>query len=125
MKREIEFAEKKIMAGAEFVIAPPVYDVDWFAKFMEGAGSLGVPVIPTVFLLKSVGIARYISINEPSAHLPEDLITRIRKSSDRANECVKIAGDTIKSLKALSQGVQIDALGWEHVIPAILEHAGM
>jgi len=125
MKREIEFAEKKILAGAEFVITPPVYDIDWFAKFMEGAGGLGVPIIPTVFLLKSVGIARYISINEPSAHLPEGLITRIRTSSDRTTECVKIAGETIKNLKGISQGVQIDALGWEHIIPSILENAGL
>ncbi len=125
MKREIEFAEKKILAGAEFVIAPPVYDLDWFVKFMESAGALDVPIIPTVFLLKSVGIARYISINEPSAHLPEDLIARIRTSSDRTTECVKIAGETVRTLKGLSQGVQIDALGWEHIIPAILEHAGM
>lgn len=125
MKQEIELAEKKIAAGAEFIIAPPVYDLDWFAKFMQGAKTLSVPIIPTVFLLKSVGIARYISVNEPSAHLPEDLITRIRTASDRTSECVKIAGETVLGLKSLCQGVQIDALGWEHVIPDILAHAGI
>jgi 5,10-methylenetetrahydrofolate reductase len=62
---------------------------------------------------------------EPGAHISEDLIKRIRKSPDREMECIRIAGEMIAELKGLAQGVKIQTLGWEHRLPAILDHAGM
>jgi len=35
------------------------------------------------------------------------------------------AGETIKQLKGLVQGVQIVTLGWEHRLPSILDYAGL
>ncbi len=122
---QIELAEKKVAAGAQFIISPYVFDMDRFVAFMEKAKGLGVPIIPTVFLLKSVGIARYMANYEPGAHISEQVIKRIRKSSDREMECIRIAGETIASLKEIAQGVKIQTLGWEHRLPAILDQAGL
>ena len=122
---QIELAEKKVAAGAQFIISPYVFDMDRFASFMGKAKGLGVPIIPTVFLLKSVGIARYMANYEPGAHISEQVIKRIRKSSDREMECIRIAGETIASLKEIAQGVKIQTLGWEHRLPAILDQAGL
>ena len=122
---QIELAEKKVAAGAQFIISPYVFDMDRFVSFMEKARGLGVPIIPTVFLLKSVGIARYMANYEPGAHISEQVIKRIRKSSDREMECIRIAGETIASLKEIAQGVKIQTLGWEHRLPAILDQAGL
>ena len=123
--KELSFAQKKIEAGAQFVITPPVYDLDRFTANMDAFKTLGVPIIPTVFLIKSVGIARYISTYEPGAHISEDLIKRIRKAPDIETECLKIAGEIIVGLKEISQGVQIVTLGWEYRLPAILDYAGI
>lgn len=125
MEKELESASKKIEAGAQFVICPPVFDVDVFSSFMEKAKGLGVPVIPTVFLLKSVGVARYMAANIPGCHISEEMIKRIRKAPDRVTECIRIAGETVAALKGIAQGVQIVTLGWEHRLPAILDHAGL
>lgn len=125
LSRELELAREKIASGAQFLITPPVFDMDHFTAFIEKAGALGVPIIATVFLLKSVGIARYMATNEPGIHISEQLIQRIRKSPDRENEGVRIAGETIDRLKAVAQGVQLITLGWEYQIPAILDHAGL
>jgi 5,10-methylenetetrahydrofolate reductase len=57
--------------------------------------------------------------------LPEEVIRRIRQAKDRDAECVAIAGEMIRSLKDLSQGVKISALGWEDKLPAILDSAGL
>jgi methylenetetrahydrofolate reductase (NADPH) len=122
---ELSLARKKIEAGAQFVITPPVYDLDRFATNMDAFKTLGVPIIPTVFLIKSVGIARYIANYEPGAHISEDLIKRIRKAPDTETECLKIAGEIIVGLKEISQGVQIVTLGWEYRLPAILDYAGI
>lgn len=125
MDKELELAQKKVEAGAKFVITPSVFDLEHFSQFMTKAKTLGVPIIPTVFLLKSVGIARYMATYEPGAHISEDLIKRIRKAPDREMECIRIAGETIVGLKKLAQGVRIQTLGWEYRLPAILDQAGM
>lgn len=122
---ELELVRRKVKAGAKFVVTPAVFDVTRFEAFMGKARDLGVPIIPTVFLLKSVGAARYIATNEPGAGISEDLIRRIRTSSDREMECLRIAGETAAALKGLAQGVRIVTLGWEHRIPTILDCAGL
>ncbi len=122
---ELETAQKKVDAGASFIITPPVFDLAHFAASAEKIKALGVPVIATVFLLKSVGIARYIATNEPGARISEETIKRIRKSPDRETEGLRIAGETIAGLKNLVQGVHIVTLGWEHQLPAILDYAGL
>lgn len=125
MEKELELARKKVQAGAQFIITPPVFDVDRFTSFLDKAAGLDVPVIATVFLLKSVGIARYMATNLPGMHISEDLIKRIRKAPDRVNECIRIAGETVAALKEHARGVQIVTLGWEYRLPAILDHAGL
>jgi 5,10-methylenetetrahydrofolate reductase len=123
LDQELEKARKKVEAGAQFILTPSVFDLDRFTSFLNKAKSLGVPVIPTVFLLKTVGIARYMATYEPGAFIPEQLIKRMRQSKNRDMEGFVIAGETIKQLKSLVQGVQIVTLGWEHRLPTILDYA--
>jgi len=123
LDQEIEKAQKKIEAGAQFILTPSVFDMDRFSSFLKKAKELGVPIIPTVFLLKTVGIARYMATYEPGAFIPEQLIKRMRQSKNREMEGFVIAGETIKHLKGLVQGVQIVTLGWEHRLSTILDYA--
>lgn len=125
LEREVAFAAQKVAAGARWLLTPPVYDVARFAAFYERVKGLGVPVVPTVFLLKSLAIAQYIANSEPGANISDDLIRRIRKSSDREQEGIHIAGETVAALKSMVQGVLVQTLGWEHKLPAILDVAGL
>jgi methylenetetrahydrofolate reductase (NADPH) len=118
---ELELAKKKVNEGAQFMVTPPVFNIPAFTYFLEKARALGVPVIATVFLLKSVAIARYISTNVPGPPIPEEMITRIKKAPDRITECIAIAGELITKLKELCQGIQIVTMGWENRLPAILD----
>ena len=125
MAAVLDGARSKIEAGAGYLVLPPVFNVDRAMPFIEAVKALGVPVIATIFLIKSVGVARYMSVNDPSAHITEDIIKRIRKASDRETECLRLAGETIAKLKKKVDGVKIETLGWEHRLPAILDHAGI
>lgn len=116
-------AEKRVKAGASYIIVPPIYDVPGSANLLTRVNELGVPVIATVFLLKSLAIAQYITNSDPGAGISNDLIRRIRKSSNREQEGIKIAGETIQALKENTQGVLIQTLGWEHKLPEILDVA--
>ncbi len=125
LDKELAAAAEKIDAGASFLITPPVFDLEKFAAFMKKAKGLNVPVIPTVFLIKSLAIAQYIVNSEPGANISDDLIRRIRKSSDRELEGIKIAGETVAALKDMADGVMLQTLGWEHKLPEILDIAGL
>jgi methylenetetrahydrofolate reductase (NADPH) len=125
LAEELAAAQKKVAAGARYILSPPVFDVQQFTSFYNRVKELNVPVIPTVFLLKSLAIAQYIANSEPGAHISDELIRRIRKSADREQEGIQIAGETIAALKSLAQGVLIQTLGWEHKLPAILDVAGI
>ena len=125
LEEELVAVQAKIDAGASFVITPPVFDLEKFKTFMDKIEPFSVPVIPTVFLIKSLAIAQYIAASEPDASISDDLIRRIRKSSDRELEGIKIAGESLIGIKDLAQGVMLQTLGWEHKLPEILDMAGM
>jgi len=114
-------AQEKVKAGASYIIVPPIFDVAGNTELLSRVNELGVPVIVTVFLLKSLAIAQYIANSEPGSGISNDLIRRIRKSSNREQEGIKIAGETILALKENTQGVLIQTLGWEHKLPEILD----
>ena len=123
LEAELKLVQKKVKEGAQFLVTPPVFNIPVFEDFMKKAKPLGIPVIATVFLLKSVGVARYIATNVPGAHMPDEMIIRLRKSPDRITECVTIAAELVKSLKEICQGVQLVTMGWENRLPAILDAA--
>jgi methylenetetrahydrofolate reductase (NADPH) len=125
LDEEMDQAKRKIDAGAQFVVTPPVFDPRRFADDLEKLARLKVPVMATVFLIKSVAVARYIAANEPGAHISEESIRRIRKASDREFEALKIAGETVAELRRMVQGVVIQTMGWEHRLASILDTAGL
>lgn len=125
LEEEFKAAKAKIDAGAQYIMVPPIFDMAYYIQIIDRFKSLNVPVIATVFMLKNVGMARYISINEPGAKLSESLIKQIRKAKDRETECIRIAGEMVTALKDHAQGVKISASGWEDRLPAILDCAGL
>jgi len=121
---ELEEMNKKIEAGAGFFITPPLFDVASIEPFMKRADRRKTIIIPTVLLLKSLGMARYIARNMQDVYVPEELIERIRKSPDKVRECIRIAGELVKILKQEGfGGVLLATLGWEHKLPEILGYA--
>lgn len=117
-------ADQAAQKGAAFLVAPPVFDLEAFREFLDQAQDSGVPVIASVLLLKSVGMARYLNQNLPGSNISEEVIRRIRSASDRPAECVKIAAETVQALKSLCGGALLVTAGWEARLPEILQAAG-
>ncbi len=118
---EIAEMDKKIAAGAEFFITPPVFDLQPLARFKKRTAEKNAKIIPTVLLLKSVGMARYIDRHMDNVSVPDNLIARIQKAPDKSRECVQIASELIAAIKdAGYHGVHISTIGWEEKLPNIL-----
>jgi len=119
---ELEEMNQKIEAGTRFFITPPIFETESLKAFMKRVDRKQTVIIPTVLLLKSLGMARYVARNMPNVAIPEALIERIRKSPDKVRECTRIAGELVKALKQEAfDGVLLATLGWEDKLPEILE----
>jgi methylenetetrahydrofolate reductase (NADPH) len=124
LKAELADLDQKIAAGARFFTTQPVFDVEALESFRKQVGSRQAAIIPTVLLLKSVGMARYIN-RHLEMKIPEEYINRIQKAADRVRECVQIAAEFAAAIKEKGfPGVLIATIGWEDKLPSILGAAG-
>src|SRR3989304_3436178 len=117
--------EKKVRAGAEFFQTQAVFAAERFAAFMATARGFGVPVIAGVILLKSAKMARFMNQNIPGIRVPDDLIKQMEGSKDKEGTSAEIAARLVRDLRGLAAGVHIMAMGWEHLIPRVLETSGL
>lgn len=125
---EVELAalDQKMAAGARFFITPPIFDLTVLDRFVNRLGDRRAYLIPTVLLLKSVGMARYIDRHLEHIEIPAETIRRLQNAPERVRECVQIAAELIAALKARQvSGVNIATIGWEDKLPQILSAAGM
>ena len=121
---EMEHLEKMIAGGVDYVITNPVFDLRRFEQFIKRVDTSKIAVLPTILLLKSAGMARYIDRNMRGISIPQDMIRRIQKAPDKVQECVRIAAETLKQVKAMEMaGVLISTVGWESKLPLILNEA--
>jgi len=117
-----EEMDQKREAGAQFFITPPLFDISTIEPFLKRVEGTKSKLIPTVLLLKSLGMARYISRNVSSTFIPDALIQRLQKAPDKVSECIKIASEMVVTLKKEGFcGVQLSTIGWEDKLPEILK----
>jgi methylenetetrahydrofolate reductase (NADPH) len=123
---ELESLRKMREKGVRFVVTTPVFDLHRFQQFVKRIDLSEVALIPTVMLLKSAGMARYIDRNMKSISIPPELIRDIQKAPDKPGHCIKIAAGLITSLREMGMaGVMISTLGWEDKLPMVLDEARM
>jgi methylenetetrahydrofolate reductase (NADPH) len=112
--------EKKIRLGVDFFFTSSVYDVSLLETFVKKVAHFKVPIIVGITLLKSVGMARYVNKHVEGASIPDAIIDK-----DKREASVEVASDLIKALRPLCQGIQIIPIGWENLVPALLDRCGL
>ena len=123
---ELEEMNRKREAGAEFFVSPPLFDIAAIEPFLKQIDRRKVNLIPTVLLLKSLGMVRYIDRNLDHIHVPGALIDRIQKAPDKVRECIRVAAEMISTLKEEGfKGVLISTMGWENRLPEVLGGFGI
>ncbi|MFC1494778.1 methylenetetrahydrofolate reductase [Thermodesulfobacteriota bacterium] len=119
---ELEKLEKKIDCGIEFIVTNPIFDIHSFKQFTKRVEKMPVAVIPTVLLLKSAGMARYIDRNIKNIAIPSEMIREIQKAPDKQKQCIQITAELINEIKGMGMaGVMISTAGWEDKVPKILD----
>ncbi len=122
---------KKVKAGADFIQTQAVYDVPKFARYMEMVCERGldkqVHILAGVIPIRSVGMARYMRDYVSGVSVPDEIITRLEKAEKVKDEGVKIILEIIEQLKEIPgvHGLHIMAVGWEDIVPEMVERAGL
>ncbi len=117
--------EKKIAAGAEFFQTQAVYDIKVFENFLDKTKHLKTKIMAGIVLLKSAGMARYMNKNVAGVSVPDDLIKEMEETKDKTSQSVEIASRLIKKLRPLCDGVHIMPIGWDKVVPKVLDASGL
>lgn len=125
LEPEIIKMEKKIAAGADFFQTQVIYDLRVFEKFLEQTKHLKVPIMAGVILLKSASMARFINKHVPGVCIGDDLIKEMEETKNREASSIEIASRFIKKVKPFCQGVHIIPVGWDNIVPAVLDAAGI
>ena len=121
LEKELDLMAQKSEAGVGFFITPPVFEIDAIAPFMEKVDLKKNRVLPTVMLLKSVGMARYLA-RHLNLTISKDLINRLMRAPDKPMESLTIATEIIAAAKAAGfAGVMISAMGWEDKLQKLLD----
>jgi methylenetetrahydrofolate reductase (NADPH) len=119
--------EKKIEAGAKFFQSQAIYEPEKFEGFMNRVQKYKVPILAGIVVLKSAGMAKFMNANVAGISVPESMIEEIGKvkTENRKGKAVEIAARIIRQVKPFCQGVHIMPLGWDELVPKIIEEAGL
>jgi len=120
---------KKVKAGADFIQTQGVFDVEKFRRFMdmvrERELDKRVHILAGVIPMKSAAMARYMRDYVSGVEVPDELVRRMEDAKDARREGMKICLEIIEQLVEIPgvHGIHIMAVGWEEIVPAIVQEA--
>ena len=121
---------KKIAAGAEFIQTQSIYDIEKFSSWMEKVRSAGLHkktyILAGILVnksLKSIEMTKKVA----GMSIPDIFVERMRNAADQEAEGIAIALDLIRDIRKIEgvSGLHIMAVGWESIVPTIVERAGL
>ncbi len=122
---------KKVNAGADFIQTQAVYDIPKFTMAVENARQMGLTdktaILPGVIVPRSAGMLRYMNANVPGINVPDDLIERMANAKDKKEEGIAVTVELIQAIKGIKgvKGVHLQAIEAEHMLPEVIERAGL
>lgn len=127
----IDRLAKKVKAGADFIQTQAVYDIDRFADWMKTVTDRGIDkqvhIMVGLIPIRSAGMARYMRDYVPGVSVPDEVVTRLENAESAKDEGLQIALESIEQFKEIPgiHGVHIMAVGWEEIVPELVEKAGL
>jgi len=121
--------EKKIKAGAKFIQTQAIYNIDRFNTWMEKVRKRGLH--EQTYMLAGIVVNKSqksieITATVPGMDIPEILLERMRNAQDKQAEGLAIALELIREIRKVEgiSGLHIMAIGWDEIVPVLLEKAG-
>lgn len=125
--------EKKINAGAQFFQTNLIFDPDRLDLWLEALDKRSildkVYILAGVTPIRSLRMARYMHDNVPGVSLTQTILDRFEEAreDDYEEVGVEIAVEIIEKIKSKTgiNGIHLMAVGWEAIVPRVMEEAGL
>jgi methionine synthase I (cobalamin-dependent)/5,10-methylenetetrahydrofolate reductase len=82
LELELDRFHRKIEAGADYVMAQPLYDMDQLMSFLDRVGKIPVPFLLGVMPLQSSRHAEFLHNELPGVTIPDNLRERMRLAGE-------------------------------------------
>ena len=120
---ELREMEEMTKIGAGYFLTTPVFDVERFEKFLNRTNTFGVPVIAEVMIIRTAGMAQFLNRHLKSGLVPDWIIQKLARATDKEKASIELFADTVKGLKDLCQGIHIITIGGEEKLKRSLDAA--
>lgn len=119
---QVQRLERKVEAGAQYVITQPVYDEVGAKTLCEATGHLGIPVILGILPLRTARHGRFLDEKVAGISVPESIQRRMERAVDPAAEGLAGARDMLGIARRWASGTCImPPFGHYEILSDILE----
>lgn len=121
---QVRRLEKKIAAGAQYVVTQPVYDQASARQLREATAQLAVPIVLGILPLRSARHAAFLHEKVAGITVPADVQQRLEEVPDPEAEGIILAGEMLALARRWFAGALLmPPFGHYEVVPRILEEA--
>jgi len=113
-EKEISRLNWKVDAGVHFLTTHPIFSTERLKQFLEGIPDFKIPVIGTLWPLRSFREADYLHNEVPGIQIPKTIFDRMEKAERKGDieanaEGSRIARELFDAMQPLVAGLQIKA----------------
>jgi methionine synthase I (cobalamin-dependent)/5,10-methylenetetrahydrofolate reductase len=106
--REIEKYQRKLEAGADFIMTQPIYDIAPLERFLRRAGKPPIPMLLGYVLLHSSRHAEYLHNEVPGILIADDIRARMKSAGEHGHEeGLRVAQELLEQAREFIQGVYL------------------
>jgi homocysteine S-methyltransferase len=102
--------DHKIEAGAEFLVTPPIFDVDAFEAVLPRLRATGRPVVAGLAALEGIRHAEFFASEVAGVRLPDQVLHRLRQAIDDRADALAFTVETAARLREAADGIQLTAV---------------
>lgn len=105
---EIEKYQRKIEAGAHFIMTQPIYELAPLTRFLERVGKPPIPILLGCMPLHSSRHAEFLHNEVPGVSIPDAVRERMRLAGEHGHdEGLRLAQEILIEARELIQGVYL------------------
>ncbi|MFN9266459.1 MAG: bifunctional homocysteine S-methyltransferase/methylenetetrahydrofolate reductase [Acidobacteriota bacterium] len=108
---EVRRFERKVEAGAEYVVTQPGFDIQLLENFLKRIEHCRIPVVCGIWPLTSYRNAQFM-VDELRVPVPEPFMERMRQAADAEaarREGIAIAQEMTRQVQWMVEGIQLSA----------------
>ena len=109
LEREIEYVRRKLDAGPHFIMTQPVYELEYWERFVERLrGISDVPILIGILPLQSFRHAEFLHNEVPGIQVPDRIRARMHEAANEGQRVgTELARELLARCRTMAQGVYL------------------